>query len=105
MPSRMTAPRPSSGIPDAGETLDERRAAQVTRREPVVGVGREDAQLDHAVQLIDADAASLGRLCRVVPLHRRTVRGATAADATSQPRDRDSRQGSHRGQDQRHAGH
>ena len=69
---------------DAGrrEALHQCRAAQMTRREPAVGGGREDAQLDEPVQLIDADATSLGSLCRVVPLHRRTVRGATsAADA------------------------
>ena len=52
-----------------GEAIDERRPAEVARREPAVGVGREDAQLDEAVQLIDADATPFRGLGQVVRLH------------------------------------
>jgi hypothetical protein len=69
-----------------GETLDERGAAQMSLREPAVGAWREDAQLDEPLQLIDADSGPLSRLCRVVRLHRRTVRGAIAADMPCQSR-------------------
>ena len=55
------------------EALDEPRATQEPRREPVVRVGSEDAEIDQEAQLIEADAGALGRLGEVVGLHRATV--------------------------------
>ncbi len=58
-------------------------AAHVARREPIVRTGRQDSQLDHRADLIDADAASVGGLCTGVGDHGRTLppRGRAAGDA------------------------
>ena len=55
------------------EALDEPRATEERRREPIVRVGSEDAEIDQEAQLIEADAGALGRLGEVVGLHRATV--------------------------------
>ncbi len=48
-------------------------AADVTRREPVLGVRREDAQVDKPTQLVDADPGPHGRVGDLVSLHAPTV--------------------------------
>ena len=61
--------------------FDQARAAHVTRREPAVGVRREDPQLDQPAQLLDADAGPLGCLGELVRLH--------ALECSGRRRDRD----------------
>jgi hypothetical protein len=51
------------------QAVDQPRAAHITRRQPVLGVRREDAQVDQPAQLIDADPGPLGRFGDLVPLH------------------------------------
>ena len=57
----------------AHQAVDHADAPDVAVREPTVGVGLQDPQLDEATQLLDARAGSLGCDRDLVPFHGRTV--------------------------------
>jgi len=53
------------------DALDERRAAEVGRGEPPVGMGSDDAELDEPGELVDLEAAPFRGLGQLVPIHER----------------------------------